>query len=104
MSVCRSNNNSSRPIPNMEDMLRMRARTATRMTCAAMSKLYSRAGLHSCFTSRLGVVATLHRLILLQQLPRRHRRVKGIGRVPQEAVAVVIGALARSLIIRLVWL
>jgi hypothetical protein len=31
----------------------------TRMTCAAMSKLYSRAGLHSPFTSRFGVVATL---------------------------------------------
>ncbi len=56
-----------------------------------MSKLYSRAGLHSRFTSRLGVVATLHRLILLQQPPCRHRRVKVIGRAPQEAVAVVTG-------------
>src|SRR5260370_10359018 len=79
--VCRSNNSNSRPIPNMEDMLCIRACTTTRMTCAAMSKLYLHAGFHSRFTSHLGIVATLHRLILLQQPPHRHHWAKVIGRV-----------------------
>ncbi len=84
MSVCHSNNSNSRPIPNMKDMLRIRACTTTWMTCAAMSKLYLRAGFHSHFTSHLGIVATLHRLILLQQPPRRHHWAKVIGRVLHE--------------------
>jgi len=83
--------------PNTVGMLRTRACTTTRMTCVAMSKQYSRAGLHSRFTSRHGVAATLRQpgplqhICHLLRLPLPLRRLSVIGPALQEAVAVATG-------------